>query len=155
MSNQNFGECGLSSAKPVLKLKSNARLSEKLVLVGTKFKAKANCSICKDNHSITKCTKFFKMSPLKRFSTVTRKCFRCLGSHHISSACTSKESCDWLLAIKVLHQIAEACKTSYPQVYDAIINNTYVEDIRTSEDSIDNAFILQPVDTEFSSNYYH
>lgn len=62
---------GLSSAKSVSKLKSNARLSEKLVMVCTKFKAKAKCSICKDNHSITTCTKFLKMSPPKRFSTVT------------------------------------------------------------------------------------
>lgn len=47
------------------------------------------------------------------------------------------------LAIKVLHQIAKVCKTSYPRVYGAIINNTYVDDICTGEDSTDNALILQ------------
>lgn len=47
------------------------------------------------------------------------------------------------LAIKVLHKIAESCQFKFPNVYEAIINNTYVDDICAGGDDLNSVLTLQ------------
>ncbi|KAI5752311.1 hypothetical protein M8J77_015778 [Diaphorina citri] len=55
----------------------------------------APCVMCHNDHPIFKCTKFLKLSPQDRFSTIKQHalCVNCLTGAHKVSECKSKSNC--------------------------------------------------------------
>jgi len=47
------------------------------------------------------------------------------------------------LAIKVLHQMTESCSSKYLKVSQVILHNTYVDDICTGENTLEDVLALQ------------
>lgn len=69
--------------------------SHKILTTATSLSATVNCPLCKNSHSIRKCSRFNEKTPNERFQLAKthRLCINCLGAGHASAACQSKYKC--------------------------------------------------------------